>query len=113
MMADTPAKPTRRRWYQFSLGTMFLLVTATAFWLGWDMRYIRERRAFLASNREAIAAGPKRYIVMRKTQYKPAEIPLWRRWLGDEAVDVIPMPFAAGDEAHAKARALFPEARLE
>jgi hypothetical protein len=110
-VSDGP--PTRRRWFQFGVGTMLLLVTAFALWLAWEKHCIQERRDFLASNKAAIAAGPKRHVMSRKTQYKPAEISLWRRWLGDEPVDVIPMPFAAGDEAHARARALFPEARLE
>ena len=105
MLPTTPH--TRRRWCQFGLRTLLVAVTFFALWLGWEMHYIRERRVFLASNREVIAAGPKRHLMMRKTQYKPAEIPLWRRWLGDEAVDVIQMPFAAGDEVHIKARALF------
>jgi hypothetical protein len=34
-MPTTP--PTRRRWYQFGLGTMLLLVTVFAIWLGWEL----------------------------------------------------------------------------
>ena len=110
-MPTTP--PTRRRWFQFSIRSLLLLLTAFAMLLAWEKRYIRARRDFLESNNAAIAAGPKRHVMSRKTQYKPAEIPFWRRLLGDEPVDVIPMPFAAGEKARAKARALFPEARLE
>ena len=36
------APPTRRRWFQFGLGTMLLLVTVFAVWLGWELSYIRE-----------------------------------------------------------------------
>jgi hypothetical protein len=107
------APTTRRRRFQFGLGTMLALMTLLALWLGWEKHYIQERRDFLELNKAAIAAGPKRYVMSRRVPPKPAEIPFWRRWLGDEPVDVISMPFAAGKEAHAKAMALFPEARLE
>ncbi len=94
---------------------MFALITLLAAWLAWEKNYIQQRREFLAANEAAIAAGPKRHVMsmLPKAQYQPAEIPFWRTWLGDEPVDVIAMPFAAGDEAHAKAKSLFPEARLE
>ena len=34
---------TRRRWLQFSLGSMFLAMTGFAAWLGWELRFIRGR----------------------------------------------------------------------
>jgi hypothetical protein len=39
----------RRRWFQFSLGTLFLLVTVFAVWLGWELHQIRERDRMLRS----------------------------------------------------------------
>ena|SRR5579863_8809687 len=41
------APKTRRRWLQFSLGTMFVVVTISAGWLGWELNIVRERRAAL------------------------------------------------------------------
>jgi hypothetical protein len=37
----------RRRWFRFSLRTLFLVVTALACWLGYQLHWIRERHKFL------------------------------------------------------------------
>ena len=35
--------PPKRRWFRFSLRTMFVLVTVFAIWLGWNVRQVRQR----------------------------------------------------------------------
>jgi hypothetical protein len=42
---------TRRRWFQFSVGTMLLLVTALAAFLAYHVTWIRQRHQFLGSPR--------------------------------------------------------------
>jgi hypothetical protein len=37
-------RPGKRRWLQFSLRSMFALWTAVAFWLGWNMRVVHQRK---------------------------------------------------------------------
>jgi hypothetical protein len=47
----TEAPPTRRRWYQFGLGAIFLVVTVLACllaWVAYDLSWIQQRRQFLA-----------------------------------------------------------------
>src|SRR5690349_6033408 len=41
----TDATPTRRRWYQFSLRTLFLAVTVVAAWLAWSLYRVHQRDA--------------------------------------------------------------------
>ncbi len=31
----------KHRWFRFSLRTLFVLITALALWLGWEMKSIR------------------------------------------------------------------------
>ena len=39
--------PPKRRWFSFSLRTMFALVTVFGVYLGWQLRIVRERKAVL------------------------------------------------------------------
>src|SRR4051794_285454 len=38
----------RRRWFSFSLRTLFVVVTVVGVYLGWQLRIVRERKAVLA-----------------------------------------------------------------
>jgi hypothetical protein len=44
-MPTTP--PARRRWYQFSLGTMLIVVTVVCVWLGYELNWIGQRHAII------------------------------------------------------------------
>jgi hypothetical protein len=45
----TPAEPKRkRRWYQYSLRTFFVMMTAVCIWLGWLTNQARQQRAAVA-----------------------------------------------------------------
>ena len=37
--------PFRRRWFQFSLASLFIPTTLVATWLAWELSFIRERQA--------------------------------------------------------------------
>jgi hypothetical protein len=47
MVGMPPAPKHTRRWFQFSLWTMLLAVTAFAVWLGLELSYVRQRKATL------------------------------------------------------------------
>jgi hypothetical protein len=40
----------QRRWFRFSLRTLFLIVTVFGCWLGYELNWIRQRHALLADS---------------------------------------------------------------
>lgn len=85
----------QRRWFSFSLRTMFLLVTALCCWLAWESSVVRGRQALLRELR----SRPGIQITLaeaRAMQLPPGTVPppaarvsLVRRWLGDQAIQEI------------------------
>ncbi|MBI2826476.1 MAG: hypothetical protein HYX69_17510 [Planctomycetia bacterium] len=101
-MSDAAPKPRRRR-FQFSLGTLLLVMTLFAVWLAWELRFIRERQAFMAWVEKTLATEVN-HAWLFDPLAKPAQIPTWRRWLGDKPVDVLLLPYVATDADAEKAR---------
>jgi len=104
----------RRRWFQFSLRTLFVVVTVSAVWLGWELKFIRDRKALrksivdgggtvqMASYHRDIGFDPK---------YPGAPVmPPWRRWLGDEPIGCAVLPPGSSKIVLARATRTFPEA---
>jgi hypothetical protein len=49
MITDGPkTRAPKRRWFQFTLRTLFVVVTVLACWLGYAVSWIKQRHAFLA-----------------------------------------------------------------
>ena len=110
--------PPRRRWFQFSLRTVFVGVTLVAMWLGWELKFVRERQAFLSD-----LSGPYEWKALMSEfrgdsavlEYelrgvsRPISIPFWQRWLGDEAVAAMKV---TSEQKVVEAKRLFPEIRL-
>jgi hypothetical protein len=98
------AHPTRRRWLQFSLGTMLLLVSLVAVflaWLAWELSYIRDRQTWLSDN--PTLARPDAKVDAT------AEISWARKILGDSIMPMIVAPDGWTDNEIAAAKKLFPE----
>ena len=107
------ANPPRRRWFQFGLGTMLLVVTALAMWLGWELRYIRARKAWLRDHLPApVLTLGLQIISGQQLHSDDGVIPFWRRWLGDEAQEQVFLEWDTSAAGRAKARYLFPEAEI-
>jgi hypothetical protein len=84
-----------RRWFSFSLRTMFVVVTALCCYLAWQMSIVRQRQSMLSELRvqphvqvttaetwlQLLSPGPE--------SPKMATIPRVRQWLGDEAIQTI------------------------
>jgi hypothetical protein len=114
-----PTPPTRR-WYQFGLGTLFLAMTVFALWLGWELKFVRERQACEArvwqSEDAAKDALPWPLPVSRSgfwltpDQMRKRSIPFWRRWLGDEPFAWVSVPATFADSEFRDVQTLFPEA---
>ncbi len=109
---------TACRWFHFSLRTMFVFVTLFAVWLGWELKYIRDRKACL----RRLAEDPENLVILT-TRYEergldyvallalsePVTVPVWRRWLGDEALVCVCLAVGSDFDVHQIHR-LFPEA---
>jgi len=124
-MSEAP--PTRRRWFQFSLTSLFVLTTLIAIWLAWELAFIRERQAWLRKNPgladpdRAVAPMPIMGATISGTALalissptsppREAFIPWWRKWLGDAPVATIVDVNITDDDRTHLAR-LFPEAEL-
>jgi len=113
---------TRRRWFQFSLGTMFVVVIVIAVPLALVNRAVQQRRHALDAlrNRGAeiyVASDPaadalnNAFRHFRSAPWRPTVLPFWRRSCGDEAIGRIILPSNAfsGNDIDDVER-IFPEA---
>ena len=97
-----------RRWLRFNLRTMFVLVTAFAVWLGWEVHIVRMRRAAIVELRHASFAQ----VLTAAETNNPngATVSRLRELLGDEAVEMIRYPSGRPASANNRLKWLFPEA---
>ena len=96
----TETKP-KRRWFRFSLRTLFVLVTLLCIWLGYQVNWIYHRHKLIADFGES--SLPWRYYL-----HSP-DVPLSLRILGERRVIVIYAPTSMAELAHK----LFPEAEVD
>jgi hypothetical protein len=119
-----PASKThRRRWFQFGLGTMFLLVTVFALGLKWEMNAVHRRTAlrdWLEQNGgwtyekgSGITARTCARCIYVSGVPKDAapSIPPWRRSLGDRPLFFVVLPIGHTQGDFERARDTFPELR--
>jgi hypothetical protein len=108
-------KPPERRLFRFKLRTLFVAVTVFAVWLGLELKFVRERQAWIRENAalvRPIEPLPDGQVsetipyVIGQTKY----FPFWRRWLGDAPVPSIILPTVETD--HDSVQRLFPEANI-
>jgi len=94
----------KRRWYQFSLRTMFVLVFLMSMplaWVGYQLKWIRQRQGFA-----------KRFDGFRQARHSQDDTqppaPCWLGYFGEEGATRIYCPSAYVREA----KALFPESQI-
>ena len=112
LLVFTPRRWFKWSWLTFSLRSMFVVVTVFACWLGWELKFVRERKAWRAENEERIVA----LGLMSWDPYwdpyaspKRAHIPWWRMLMGDVAVEFLAFSEKASNEEFNYALRLFPE----
>ena len=113
----------KRRWFRFSLRTLFVIVTLVALWLGYELNWIRERRKFLNApgvfeSTSIDTLGPN--FVIPPPLVPPPRAPGMLRLFGERGVVAIEIPIERQlfDESLSsdcykevqRARRLFPEA---
>lgn len=105
--------PGKRRWFRFGLRTMFVVVTVLACWLGYELSWVRQRRAVLPGAMKSRSMSSR----TGRPEKRPAPGLLWL--FGEPGyVDVIVrFPYRVGGELTPAeesklehTEALFPEA---
>jgi hypothetical protein len=109
----------KRRWFRFSLRTMFVVVTAASCWLGWNANIVHRRlatRVTIEANGGTVGVfrhsdPPTGFIGcgMMAIEYPDLEVPTIRAWLGDEPIEYIVVQTEA---EVASVQAEFPEAHM-
>jgi hypothetical protein len=108
-MAGMDEQAPNRRWFQFSLRTLFVVATVICVWLGWNVSTVQSRKRALAR----IQSSEGRFIVNTgpDLEQQGNPLPYVRQLLGDKPIAVI--AFRRGrilnDECH-RIASLFPEA---
>jgi hypothetical protein len=116
MQTDPPKpEPPKRKhpWFQFSLRTLLITVTALAvpcWWVATQKRLIEDRRELL-SKIEKVYRGV--WYVEQLPPGTSSAISGLRRLLGDQAVSVIVLPLDADAKIYPTIHDLFPEAQLQ
>jgi hypothetical protein len=109
----------KRRWFRFSLRTMFVVVTITCGWLSYEANWIRQRRMVIADpqvqsatyhDSETVRIVGSGRQVLRRHVYTIAPWPL--RWLGEVGYFGIALEKGASEDEVARVRGLFPEAEM-
>ncbi len=111
-MSEAP--PPCRRWFQFRLRGLLVAVTLLAVfmgWLGWELKFIRARKAALA---DGSVIGRLRPDELDFKELLPqatlATIPFWRRWFGDNAYQWLSVPAESTQADMDRMKEMFPEA---
>jgi hypothetical protein len=98
----------KRRWFQFSLRTLFVVVTVVALfsgWIGWRLNQARQRENLLQSLRVDGA---------RITRIPAQSSPFMLRKFGTTYIGEILLPSSRFSNADInRVRATFPEAKIE
>ena len=108
----TPAP--KRRWFRFSLRTLFVVVTVLCLWLGWNVHQVQQRKEWLEyiqANGAAIWSEEPPRRTTRSKNYPADHLPLIRRLLGAHPIGTIQLSHGRFTEDDlARVTGLFPEA---
>ena len=101
----------KRRWFRFSLRTLFVAMTLLAAWLGYHFNWIRQRHAALVFEGRAEASmvtpnGPKTVIITSQAPW-----PL--NWMGEPGHTALIVGGRTEPEEVERIRKLFPEADVD
>jgi hypothetical protein len=101
----------KRRWFRFSLRTLFVLVTILCLWLGYQVNWIWQRREFVRKLRDdSVKTGDRSARTETLQGHDSPTIPWIRRVFGDQAYSILVLPKKYSPELIERANDLFPEA---
>ncbi|HZZ73585.1 MAG TPA: hypothetical protein VFE24_15130 [Pirellulales bacterium] len=118
MFDTTPiTAPPKRHWHQFSLRTLFVVVTLLAIpcaYVGWQAKIVVKRKVMIEKIVEG--GGAFSYFVppIPPANYAPPEsVPWCRHLLGDCEVWIIAPPASMEDDQAYAIKEMFPEAKVQ
>ena len=106
--------PPHRRWFQFSLLTMFVVVTVFAVSFGLELNDINRRKVVISRGREngAMITTRSEWLLIPALGPPPVvRSPFYRRWLGDDPPVEISFPIDGDAECEEELRSEFSDAR--
>lgn len=112
-------KPFTGSWRRFSLRSLLLVVTLLCIWLSWQVFLVQQRKWVLTDAKRKLyarvttAAQYESFFPGRTPPNPVAQVPLIRRWMGDEAIQEIGLYIPdAKDGQLSRLQRWFPEARV-
>ena len=106
----------KRRWFSFSLRTMFVATTLVACWLGWQVKIVRDRkemRQWIVANSGTTHHEDEPFLGVRFDTIETLRpISRIRQLLGDEEVTCIALPPTSTRSEQEQIRKLFPESKI-
>jgi hypothetical protein len=112
--ADPPKR--RRRWFQFSLRSLLVVVTVAAVgcaWVAREGRIVQERKAVRQWIEEGGGACVNNDLAARIPSASGSDEPsIVRRWLGDRTVRTVFLPRKTSDRDMQRIKTCFPGATL-
>jgi hypothetical protein len=104
----------KRRWFQFSLRTLFAVVTVIAIWLGWELKTVRDRRILAdwiaANGGRVFYVGHDPYAAFDFYNQQREWISPLRRHLGDQVATIVYIPQSATRDDIELISKIFPHA---
>jgi hypothetical protein len=108
----------KRRWFAYSLRTLFVVVTVFGCWLGYQLNWIRERHSLIDAPQQTgvdpeygVTLIPMSLRAPLQVETKDAPWPL--RWLGERGVYTLYLRDDMPESEVAHICALFPEAEID
>jgi hypothetical protein len=110
---------SRRRWYQFGLGTMFVVVTLLAVFIAYHVNWIRQRRAVIEECVYVSASAPYDPRVLGQQKHLPVRAPSILPYFGESGFYTLSLEFPGTSDKDMpvtvpaeleRIRMLFPEA---
>ena len=114
MEAEPPkAEPPKRkrRWFQFSLRTLMIVITLLAIpcaYVCHEAKIVAKRKALLAMKLGSDVTPPGWW----RSSGSPPSLPLVRRWLGDQPICSMILPASLAPSLIEELREAFPEAAI-
>ena len=106
--------PKPRRWFRFSLRTLFVLVTLFCVWLGYQLNWVRQRREEIKCER--VEAGHTQMCFQTSAEPPTYQAPALLRFFGECGyASLWTRDFQTNEQSLAEAhrvRRLFPEATI-